>query len=195
MITPQTDQMTSVFTGKRITVDIVPMTNESSSYNYEIVRVRNAVAILPVFTNSTKDNEYLLLKHYRLPVFLENNEDQIIEACAGVIDDTDDCVLEAAQRELKEETGYVGGNWKYCGYCFASPGISTEKIFLYLVYDPTSGSQELEESEKGMIELYKISKAKAIRLVQSNQIVDMKTSNLIMREAMNKLQWGMDGDE
>ncbi len=44
------------------------------------------------------------------------------ELCAGVMDPTDESPLQAAQRELREETGYGGGEWQEYTVLAQNPG-------------------------------------------------------------------------
>jgi 8-oxo-dGTP pyrophosphatase MutT (NUDIX family) len=43
--------------------------------------------------------------------------------------------LDAAKRELLEETGYASDNWAYLGYCTPNPAIQNNKCHYYLALD------------------------------------------------------------
>ncbi len=67
-----------------------------------------------------------LLKQYRC-VF----DEWLWELPAGKRDD-DEPPLETAQRELAEEAGVVASQWTDLGYVISSPGVFSEKVYLYL---------------------------------------------------------------
>ena len=46
--------------------------------------------------------------------------DYTLEIPGGMIDEGE-AILSAAQREVKEETGYIGENWQYLGNILANP--------------------------------------------------------------------------
>ena len=55
--------------------------------------------------------------------------------------------LFAAQRELREETGYVAKNWESLGYIFTTFGICDEKLYLFKATDLSFVAQDLDEGE------------------------------------------------
>jgi ADP-ribose pyrophosphatase len=82
----------------------------------------------------TADNRVVLVEQYRPPV-----EHTVIELPAGLAGDVpgaeNESLVEAAQRELLEETGYVAGQWTELGRGYSSPGLTDESIALYLAED------------------------------------------------------------
>ena len=54
---------------------------------------------------------------------------------------------EACKRELEEETGYRAKNWKSLGYINTTPGICTEKLYLYLASDLEFVGEHPDEGE------------------------------------------------
>lgn len=85
----------------------------------------SAVIIIPI----TYNNEVILVEQMRIP--LGRN---VIEFPAGLVGD--DCpteeYIDAATRELKEETGYVpvGESYDYFGEFCTSPGLTNEKVHM-----------------------------------------------------------------
>jgi ADP-ribose pyrophosphatase len=88
---------------------------------------RPAVGIVAL----TDDSRVVLVEQYRPPV-----ERNVIELPAGLAGDVagaeDEPLVDAAKRELLEETGYVARHWTDLGSGYSSPGLTDEAIALFL---------------------------------------------------------------
>lgn len=96
----------------------------------------SAVAVLIAVTDR---NELLLVEQYRIPV-----QSPVIELPAGLVGDLDDpneAVLVAAQRELREETGYQAAQLTNLLSCPSSAGMTDEII----TFVRASGLQRISE--------------------------------------------------
>ncbi|MBV8551156.1 MAG: NUDIX hydrolase [Acidobacteriaceae bacterium] len=109
----------------------------------------------------------LLVKQFRLPA-----EDYLWELPAGRLD-PDESSLEAAKRELREETGYEANKWMQLTSFWPSPGYVGEKMTLFLAQDLTAGAQAPMEDER--IEVGWFSKEDVGRMIREGQIRDGKT--------------------
>jgi GDP-mannose pyrophosphatase NudK len=77
-----------------------------------------------------KKEVILLTRQFRLPAFLNGNKSgYLVEACAGLIDETE-TPEQAARREVLEETGYKLQTIDMIAGVYSSAGGITE--FLYL---------------------------------------------------------------
>lgn len=89
----------------------------------------------------TKDRRIILVEQYRRPV-----EASVIEIPAGLAGDIegaeDEPLVEAAKRELLEETGYRADKWTLLTEGCTSPGLTDESITVFL-------AEELEKIESG----------------------------------------------
>lgn len=79
------------------------MPNGNIVPDYYVLEYPNWVNIIAI----TQDNLFVLVSQYRHGI-----EKSCFEICAGVCDNTDHSALEAAKRELLEETGYGNGTWE-----------------------------------------------------------------------------------
>lgn len=91
---------------------------------------RPAVGIVAV----TSEGRVVLVEQPRLPV-----GQSVIELPAGLSGDIagqeDESLLEAAKRELLEETGYAAERWTELVSGYSSPGLTDESITLFLAED------------------------------------------------------------
>lgn len=78
--------------------------------------------------------------------------------------------LDAAKRELKEETGLSAEKWTEIMRLHTSNSITDESGFVYVAEDLTEGEPEFEESEN--IEILKLPLPDAIDMALSGRITD-----------------------
>ncbi len=88
---------------------------------------RPAVGVVAI----TGAGDVVLVEQYRPPV-----DQRVIELPAGLSGDIagkeDELLLEAAKRELLEETGYIAERWTELLTGYSSPGLTDESITLFL---------------------------------------------------------------
>jgi ADP-ribose pyrophosphatase len=56
--------------------------------------------------------------------------------------------LAAAQRELEEEVGLHGGNWRLAATFFSTPGFCDERVWVYLAEGAEDGDADPDENEE-----------------------------------------------
>lgn len=112
-------------------------------------------------------SKVLLVKQFRLPA-----EQDLWELPAGRLD-PGESPLQAAKRELREETGYQATKWTEIASFWASPGYVREKMTIFSAEDLTEGPQEPMEDER--IEIRWFEKDELHAMIRSGQIVDAKT--------------------
>ena len=79
--------------------------------------------------------------------------------------------LEAAKRELKEETGLTATIWTDLGKIHTSNSVTNEYGYLYLAQGLRLGKAELEETEADLI-VKKVPFAEALLMVMDGRITD-----------------------
>jgi len=106
--------------------------------NYDTILHQGAAAVLPV----TNDGKLVLVKQYR------NALDRItLEIPAGGLESPEEPTIEAASRELEEETGYKAGKIEALLSIYPTVAYSNEKIDIYLATNLEKTSQHLDEDE------------------------------------------------
>ena len=128
-----------------------------------VVRHAGSAVMMPV----DEKNRVLLVRQYRLPA-----DAFLWELPAGKVDEGE-TVLQAAKRELVEETGYRAKKWKKLASFFPSPGYVEEKMTIFLATDLTEGESQPMDDER--IEMEWFTKKRMRELIHAGDIQDAKT--------------------
>lgn len=91
----------------------------------------------------TKNGDYVVIRQYR-----HGLDDVFWEIVAGVVDESDKSPLDAAKRELWEETGYGGGEWRLLAKIAPNPGAMNNLCYCFVAEGVEKISdQHLEKTE------------------------------------------------
>ena len=152
-----------VYDGRVIKVskDTVLCPNGQESIR-EIVHHRGGVAIL-----FKVDDKFIFEKQYRYAL-----NEEIIEMPAGKLEEGE-IPLEAAKRELLEETGYRPLEMIHLGDSYPTPGYSSEIIHLY--YCPKAVKEERHLDKDEDIDLIYLTLEEIDKMIRDNIIKDSKT--------------------
>ena len=135
--------------------------------DFEIQRsvVRHAGSAVMMAVDDEK--RILLVRQYRLPA-----DKYLWELPAGKLDEGENA-LQAARRELKEETGYKAKKWTKLASFFVSPGYVQEKMFIFLAEDLTPGDATPMDDER--IEAQWFKRKQVAEMIEDGKIEDAKT--------------------
>jgi ADP-ribose diphosphatase len=128
-----------------------------------IVQHGGSAVMMPV----DEHGRILLVRQYRLPA-----RQYLWELPAGRLDEGE-TPLQAARRELAEETGYRARTWKKLAVFYPSPGFLAEKMTIYLATNLTGGVQAPMEDER--IQTRWFSAREVDRMIETGKIIDGKT--------------------
>lgn len=162
-----------IFDGKVLHMfeDTVRLPNGHTA-SREVVRHIGAVCVIPVLD----DGRVVMEKQFRYPI------DQVIwEIPAGKLDFREEDPLEAAKRELREETGYFADSWRHLGVFYPAAAYSDEKIHMYLAEGLHTGQRDLDEDEFLDVELVPLNVL--VDMVMSGEITDAKTQIAVLKAA------------
>ena len=154
-----------VFAGKLLNVwrDQVSLPDGAVSLR-EYVKHPGAVVILAYLD----DGRLLVERQFRYPL-----RRVFLELPAGKIDPGED-ILATAQRELREETGYVASEWTHLGVMHPCIGYSDERIEVFTARGlHHTGANELDHNE--FLEVLEFHPGELRQRVLSGEITDAKT--------------------
>ena len=160
-----------IFDGKvvHLYVDQVELPNGATSTR-EYVRHIGAVAVLPL----TDAGEVICVRQYRYA-----HGCVMTEIPAGKLDSREEDHVEAALRELREETGARCERLTYLGLFRSTPAILDEKIDLYLAEGLTFGETDPDEDE--FLEIDRVPLQELVDRVLAGEITDGKTQVAILK--------------
>ncbi|MBE6601092.1 MAG: NUDIX hydrolase [Ruminococcaceae bacterium] len=138
----------------------------------EYVKHVGAVAVLPL----TDQKEVLCVRQYRYA-----HRCILTEIPAGKLDSKDEDHVEAALRELREETGALPQTLTHLGTYRSTPAILDEKVDLYLAENLTFGDTDPDEDE--FLEIVKIPLSELLEQVMNGEITDGKTQVAVLKTA------------
>lgn len=152
-----------IFEGRMISlqVDTVELPGGGTATR-EIVKHPGAAAVLALL-----DGKLLVVEQFRKPL-----EKMQVEIPAGKLDPNED-PMEAAARELEEETGYRAKSLKLLHAFYTSPGFADEKLYIYVADGLEPGKMQLDSDE--FLSVESITFEEAQRYIEEERISDAKT--------------------
>ncbi len=135
----------------------------------DLVHSLGGVVILPLDENGN----VTLVRQFRYA-----HGHVLLEAVAGKLEKGEE-PYSAAQRELREETGFTAQRWDFLGAIETSPGFLTEKLYLYLARGLTRGAMDLDEGE--FLEPVTLPLEEAAAMAADGRLSDAKTLAVLLR--------------
>ena len=145
-----------------VETDMVRLQNGAVTMR-EVVRHPGGVCVAAV----DGEGKITLVRQYRYPFGRA-----LLELPAGKLEPGEE-PLPAAKRELSEETGLEAGSWQLLGELYTSPGISSERLYLFLATELRRGEAHPDPNEFLDVEVMPLSEL--LRMVENGGICDAKT--------------------
>lgn len=152
-------------------------------YDGKIVRLRRDKVVLPngretfrevaehssaaVIVAENERGELLMIRQFRYPIGRE-----IIEFPAGLVEPGEG-PIDAANRELQEETGWKAGRLEHITSVYASPGFTTELFEMFHASQLERSKLEADDDEFITSRFY--SREEIEEIVDRGEIIDSKT--------------------
>ncbi len=161
---------TNVFSGKLLNVfsDEIELPDGNKA-GREYIKHVGAVCVVAL----TDDNKVIVERQYRYPM-----QEVTLEIPAGKLDSKNEDPLEAAKRELKEETGAVADKMTYLGKFYPTPAYSDEVIHMYLAEGLHFEEQSLDDDEFLTVELIPVTEL--ADAITADKVPDGKTQAAIL---------------
>ena len=162
-----------IFDGKvvHLYVDRIALPNGAEGVR-EYVKHVGAVGVVPL----TDKEEIICVRQYRYA-----HRMVMTEIPAGKLDSREEDHVEAALRELREETGARCEKLTYLGLFRSTPAILDEKIDLYLAEGLTFGETDPDEDE--FLEVVRVPLSEMVDRVMAGEITDGKTQVAVLMVA------------
>tara|TARA_R110002110_G_scaffold301156_1_gene515082 strand:+ start:42211 stop:42759 length:549 start_codon:yes stop_codon:yes gene_type:complete len=136
---------------------------------YGVVEAKPAIGIVPL----SDALETFLVGQYRYP--LETYSWEIPEGGA----EKNESLLDAARRELREETGLEAEKWTALGEMYTSNCFTNERAYVFVAEDLKQGAAQPDPTEE--LQIKKVSFSKAWQMVLDEEIKDSLAVIALMR--------------
>lgn len=149
--------------------DTVQLPNGKINPEYYVLEYPDWINVIAI----TKEGNFLMVEQYR-----HGLQEIFTELVAGVMEDGE-TPLEAAKRELLEETGYAGGTWQLLTVLSQNPSATNNRTYCFLATDVEKVAiQKLDETEDV-----------AAKLLTETEIKDMLTTDKFKQSLMAAPLW------
>ena len=149
----------------------VQLPDEAIIEDFYTVRIPDAAMIAAL----TEDGKILLKKEFRYPC-----GEEVIECPAGEVERNETDPMDAAKRELLEETGYTSERWTYLGPTIDNPSKLTNRMHLFLAEGCVKvAEQKLDENEH--LSVMEVPFRTAVDMVMDGRINANTAAHLILK--------------
>jgi len=141
------------------------VTPRGKNYRYYLLKRNDYVIVI-----AQEGDYFYLTEQYRY-----TTKSRLLEVVAGAIE-KGETPLEAAKKELKEETGIKAKKFRKLGWSYPYYGVTNQKAYIFLATDLKFGKQELKGLEKDSgIKVRKLKISEVAKLIDSGKIKDADT--------------------
>ena len=168
---------------KKTTFDYLRNNGEWQTQSRETYDRGNGATIL--LYNQQK-RSVILTRQFRYPVFVNGHHGLLIEAPAGLLDQTSP--EERIKAETEEETGYCVHTVRKVFEAYMSPGSVTEKLHFFVAEYAANdqvGDGGGVHSEGEDIEVLELKLDQALAMIEQGEITDGKTIMLLQFAKLN----------
>ncbi len=155
---------TRIYSGRIVTLDLNEVELPDGQHQMREVIVHPGATALIALDNQ---NQILLVRQFRSAAAIIMSE-----IPAGLLNIGED-PMQAAIRELQEETGYKPGKIEPLGGFYAAPGYTTEYIHLFVATELIESRLPADEDE--FIEVDHVTLESALSMIEQGEITDAKT--------------------
>ena len=136
---------------------------------WDFIQHKGAAAVVPV----DDEGRLIMVKQYRNAL-----DRYTLEIPAGGLNGQEEPTMQAAARELAEETGYRAGHMELLLTIRTTVAFCNEKIDIYLATNLTAGEQHLDEDEYVHVGAYTVDEL--TEKIYAGEIQDSKTVSAVL---------------
>ncbi len=140
-----------------------------NTVKWDFIKHNGAAAVVPV----DDQGRLIMVRQYRNAL-----ERYTLEVPAGGLNGSDEPTIEAAGRELTEETGYRAEKLELLVSIYTTVAFCNEKIDIYVATGLTPGKQNLDEDEYVDVKAYSVDEL--VEKIYACEIQDSKTIAAIL---------------
>lgn len=136
----------------------------------EVVLHNGAVCVVAI----NEKDEIIMERQFEYPF-----DEVVWEIPAGKLEKGESSPLEAAKRELKEETGYTSESYVYLGEYYPSPAVMRERLHMYLATGLVAGERNLDPDE--FLDVVAVPFERVVKMILDGEIPDGKTQAAVLK--------------
>lgn len=168
---------------KKYVVDYLRRDGTCQRLEREVYDRGNGAVIL---LYNRQKNSVILIRQFRLPVYVNGHDGFLIEAAAGLLEEQDP--VSRIKTEAEEETGFRITDVEKVFEAFMSPGSVTEKLYFFIAEYQDNNRQSdggglPEEGED--VEVLEMPFPEALTAIRNGEIIDGKTIMLLQHLALS----------
>jgi len=169
----------TIYRGRVATLSLDTLrTPSGGTYIRETIRHPVSVVILPVLD----DGRVVMIRQFR------HAANRVIWEIPAGTTEPGEPLLACAKRELAEETGYSARRWRRsCGF-YPAPGISTERMVVYVARGLRKLARPVPKDKDEQISVHPTPARTVLHLLRTNRIVDAKTMIGILW-GLGRIRW------
>ena len=160
---PRVLESRRIYDGHVLNLRVDLVATGKGSHEFEVVEHSGAVVVIAMPT----PDEMVLVRQYRHPL-----ERVTWEVCAGGID-PGETPLDAAMRELREETGFHAHSMRRLWSAYSAPGFCNELLHFFVTDSWEAGEQQPDAGED--IEIATFPVARLREMIERDELPDAKT--------------------
>ncbi|MGJ7116785.1 NUDIX domain-containing protein [Morganella morganii] len=168
---------------KKYVVDYLRRDGTCQRLEREVYDRGNGAVIL---LYNRQKNSVILIRQFRLPVYVNGHDGFLIEAAAGLLEEQDP--VSRIKAEAEEETGFRITDVEKVFEAFMSLGSVTEKLYFFIAEYQDNNRQSdggglPEEGED--VEVLEMPFPEALAAIRNGEIIDGKTIMLLQHLALS----------
>ncbi len=157
-----------VYEGRVVNLRVDTLRTPRGEHSYEVVEHGGAVAVIVAPTPES----LVLVRQYRAPLARDT-----WEICAGGID-AGEAPLDAALRELREETGLRARSMRRLWSAYSAPGFCTELLHFFIATDVEPGPTDFDEGEDIQTRVFALDELQT--MLRADELPDAKTQIAVL---------------